>query len=248
MEVTWSIFKSVVDERSLSIQWIDIDDHYYMKVIDGNFILDCKLHKSGPDTASVEDFEDNYKTVGNRSPKGEVKTQFERDDLTIKIARIKETIVDGTARVELLVPGTPGTTEGRYLAGGYGMLNSFDPDDHLTCTVEDIDRMIAWTVALTINPAAEEPVSDATVQAMGDYPSYPVIGSYTDDEVPSDNQGWYFWPLSLGGSNDPIGEVELEPLGFYGFVPAGFYIVFTVIRPNVSGGIIRGDIIWGKKE
>lgn len=248
MEVTWAVLKQVVDDRGLSIQWIDLNDHYFMKAIDGGFTLECTLHKSGPESAAVAEFEGSYKDVGNASPKSEVKTQFERDDLTIKMARVKETIVNGSARIALKVPGTPGVDEGRFLAGGYGMMDSYDPDDVLNCTIEDDDRVIAWGVALALDPAAVAPVSDATVQAMGDYPNYPVLGSYTDDEVDAENQGWYFWPLSQGNAQPPIGEVELEPLGFYGAVPAGFYLIFTITRPNVSGGIIRGDIIWGKRE
>lgn len=248
MEVTWSVFKGFVDDRRLSIQWVDINDTYYMKAFDHPFELECKLYKNGPDQADKDDFELNYKDLGNHSPKSEVRTQFERDDLTIKMAKIKETVVDGECRVELRVPGILGSGDGRYLAGGYGMLDTHDPDDHMICTVEDIDRAIAWQIALAIDPQAEAPVSDATVQGMGDYPNYPIVGSYTEDEGDPENEGWYFWPLAKAGGNAPIGEIELEPLGYYGFVPAGFYLVFTIVRPNVSNGTIRGDIIWGKRE
>jgi hypothetical protein len=183
----------------------------------------------------------------NKTPTN-VKTQFERDDITIKMAKVKATIVSGSARIELKVPGTPGVDSGRYIAGGYGMLDSYDPDDMITCTIEDVDRMIAWQAALAIDPEAEAPLSDETIQGLGDFPSYPVVGSYTDDELDSANQGWYFWPLARGGTEEAIGEVELEPLGYYGIVPSGFYLVFTITRPNVSGGVVRGDIVWGKKE
>lgn len=248
MEVTWDVLKGAVDTRGLSIQWIDINDHYFLKAFDGYFELSCSLHKSGPDSSAVEDFEDNYKSLGNKSPKSEVKTQFERDDLTIKMAKIKETIVDGECRVELKVPGILGSGDGRYLAGGYGMLDTYDPDDYIICTVEDVDRVIAWQIALAQDPESVAPVSDATVQALGTYPNYPIVGSYTEEECGASNEGWYFWPCARGGNDAAIGEIELEPLGFYGFIPSGFYLVFTIIRPNVSGGTIRGDIIWGKRE
>lgn len=66
MQVDWSIFKQFVDSRSLSIQWIDLTNQYWLKAFDDSFSLECYLDKSVPDTTNIDDFEANYKTNGNK--------------------------------------------------------------------------------------------------------------------------------------------------------------------------------------
>lgn len=63
---SWSAFKSVVDSRKLSIQWVEVDGHYFMKAIDGPFALSHVMLKESPVSADQTDFEDNYKAAGNR--------------------------------------------------------------------------------------------------------------------------------------------------------------------------------------
>lgn len=61
---TWATFKSFVDAREVSIQWLDLDDHYYMYAIDGAFTLRYIMKKdNGSDQT---DFETNYKDAGNK--------------------------------------------------------------------------------------------------------------------------------------------------------------------------------------
>lgn len=66
MEITWAKLKSVVDSKSLSIQWIDIDETYWMSVFDGPFELTCKLDKNGTETTAISEFETSYKANGNK--------------------------------------------------------------------------------------------------------------------------------------------------------------------------------------
>ena len=66
MEITWAKLKAVVDAKSLSIQWIDIDDTYFMSVFDGPFELTCKLDKNGTETTALSEFEASYKAAGNK--------------------------------------------------------------------------------------------------------------------------------------------------------------------------------------
>jgi hypothetical protein len=180
-----------------------------------------------------------------------VTTQFERTDLDLKMARIKTTVASNVGIASILVPGTFGVDDGRYIAGGYGMIDTYDPDDYLVVTIEDTDRAICAAMGL-----ATDGTADATIQGMGvlpgalsgfgALPNYPVIKSYTDTDVPSENAGWYFYPLAQGSTLSPIGEIEVEPLGFYGHIPSGLYLVFTINRPNVATGTLRGDIFWGE--
>lgn len=180
-------------------------------------------------------------------------TQFERTDLDLKMARIKGSTTNGTITVSLKIPGTFGVDDGRYIAGGYGIMDTYDPDDVLVVWVEDTDRIICAAMGL-----ATDGTADATVQGMGVLPSpldafgalpnYPKIKEYADTDVAADNQGWYFYPLAVGNSTPAVGEVEIEPLGFYGHPPSGLYLIFQVVRPNIQTGTLRGDINWGKKE
>lgn len=64
-EVPWSTFKSFVDARNLSIQWLEIGNNYWLKAIDGSFDLECRLWKNAEDQTEVQDFENNYKDDGN---------------------------------------------------------------------------------------------------------------------------------------------------------------------------------------
>jgi len=68
-----------------------------------------------------------------------------------------------------------------------------------------------------------------------------IVGSYTDDDAPSSNQGWYI-PSQKG-------EIKAEAIGGYGFAPAGYYIMITAKK---GGGLTSGtfyvNLEWGKKE
>lgn len=65
-KVEWSQFKNFVSERSLSIQYIDLNYKYEMKAFDGIFHLECELDKNPSDTTDLLDFETNYKPNGNK--------------------------------------------------------------------------------------------------------------------------------------------------------------------------------------
>ena len=183
-----------------------------------------------------------------------ITTQFERTDIVLKMAKIKIPMVTaGSGSVgtfKLQVPGTFGTDDGRYLAGGYAMLDTYDVDDELTVWVEDTDRIICAAMG-----QATDGSFDATIQGMGvlpgglaafgPMPNYPLVETYADVALPTDNQGWYFYPEAMGSTLAPQGHVDVEPLGFYGHPSSGLYIVFQITRPNVTTGTLRGNIFWG---
>lgn len=64
--LTWAQFKTVVDDRNLSVQYLDIDNKYYMTAFDGPMQISCHLDKN--DSLDQTDFEINYKLI-NRSNK-----------------------------------------------------------------------------------------------------------------------------------------------------------------------------------
>lgn len=64
INVSWTIFKQFITDRSLSIQYIDIDGAYRMIAFDGPFQLSCFLNQDS--SSDVVDFETNYKSKGNK--------------------------------------------------------------------------------------------------------------------------------------------------------------------------------------
>ena len=64
-KVNWSQLKSFVDSRSLNVQFLEFDNSYWINAIDGQFSLTCELDKSPSDTTDLDDFEANYKAIGN---------------------------------------------------------------------------------------------------------------------------------------------------------------------------------------
>lgn len=188
-------------------------------------------------------------------PTNIVTTQFELNNKDLKLARGTAT-VDETQKaiVSIKVPGTFGETDGRYVAGGYAITEDYQKNDYATVRVEDTDRLIAWAVAQSQNPDASEPVSDEIIKGMGIIPfigesltNYPIVKSYTDDDLSPINQGWYFWPLAQGNGLPPVGECEIEPIGGYGFLPSGLYLVITYNR-TINTGSVNVNIWWGKLE
>jgi hypothetical protein len=183
-------------------------------------------------------------------------TQFERTDINLKMARIMATVTEGvggapnTGLVSIQVPGTFGVDPGRYIAGGYGMVDTYDADDFLQVYVSDNDRILCAAMGLATDGTADATVQEMGVlpgalAAFGALPNYPVIKSYVDTDVESGNQGWYFYPLAQGSTLPPVGEFEVEPLGYYGLIPPQLYLCLLLTRPNLTTGALRGNLFWG---
>lgn len=67
VSVEWSTFKSFVTDRSLSIQYIQTTDFYYLVASDQYFSLSSSLDRNASDQTDIVDFETNYKSNGNKS-------------------------------------------------------------------------------------------------------------------------------------------------------------------------------------
>lgn len=125
----------------------------------------------------------------------EVITVFEKNDKTIKLASATaDTNIDtGEAVILLQVPGNPlATNEGRWLDGGIGWFDNPHKDDRFYVHILDHDGILGMGPDL-------------------------VVGSYTDDEMPPENQGWRVPRL-----NRPV--IEVETLAGYGYAPSGLYL------------------------
>lgn len=68
MQVDWLEFKQFVDDRGLSVQWIDWKGSYWLRAFDSFFSIECVLKKQDPipQGSGLEDFVNNYKNNGNK--------------------------------------------------------------------------------------------------------------------------------------------------------------------------------------
>lgn len=260
LNIQWSDLKEFATSRSISIQYIIANGQYYLFASDGPMQVTAQILMDGSQSDDQTDFETNFKPNANQPilpVLTSVTTQYEKNDKILKLAKGYAAVdSSNTATIYVKVPGTFGTGEGRYVIGGYAISSDYNADDFCTCYVEDKDRIIALMIAQAGNPSATIPVDDSVVQGMGvipgigqAFPNYPVVQSYTDDEQSADSQGWYFWPLSQGHDEAPVGEIEINPIGGYGFMPAGFYLKIVYNRPSdIVTGALRVNIDWGKKD
>jgi hypothetical protein len=228
------------------------------QIPNANFAVGCVLSAGDP---NITDYTANLASTANQLPNGLVTTQFEYSNKELQLASFSAEVntSTGIALASILVPGTFGTSEGRYILGGYGITEDYNKDDQALCWVSDNNRNIAWALALASNPDATEPLPDSEVIALGvlpapfnqAFPNYPVIKYYYDSAVATANQGWYFWPTALGNDLGPIGEVEIEAIAGYAFIPAGFFLNIQYNRPasaannGVYSGGIRVNLDWG---
>jgi hypothetical protein len=151
----------------------------------------------------------------------EVITQFEKDDITLKLTS-KSAAVDGSgdAVIEILCPGTfngvtPHVSNGRFIDKGLAWFNAQHNEDRVKA-VEVVDKD----------------------NVLG-YGANTVIVRYHDEEMATADQGW----------NIPkhVGLVEVDALGGYGFVPSGLYLRVKASKgESQTTGTFYINIKWGK--
>lgn len=258
----WTDYKAQIAANKLNIQYSEHDGLYKIWGYNGADAMLSEIYLGDVPYAVVAagysqvqndldktDFETNFMPSSNKKLENDVITVFERDDKDLKLAKGRASVNPATnkATISVCVAGTPGSGDGRWILGGYAFVDTYHADDYAICYVEDTDRMIAWQIALAMNPGATAPLDDADVIAMGDYPMYPIVKCYYDEELDVPQQGWWTWPVVMGNSIPPQGECEVEPIGGYGFLPAGFYLVIEFFR-TISTGDVKVCYYWGKSS
>lgn len=145
MEVTWTVFKSFVSSRSLSIQYIDLNDTYYMSAYDGQLSMKCDLYKLADDTTDVLDFETNFKTKGNKSPATEPQPFAQPTHRTKRDAsEWVDCDADSTTIIDYQL------TEERFVSGGEIIYKGAKKGDYLTAEVYDADNVIPVPYRVTL--------------------------------------------------------------------------------------------------
>lgn len=209
--LNWTSFKTIIDDRNLHIQYIEINDMYYLSAFDSHFRIGCMILKvtPTPDPSDQKEFEDNYESECNerleergtiKLAKGEIEANSENS---------------GIATILVKVPGTPGSVDGRFIDGGTSWFESGDMGDWLEIHTSDEDNILGYGAGF-------------------------IVGSYTDTDVDSANQGWYLKP----------GEMTFASrITKHGWIPSGLYL--KVVGHKVSGGTLPDtmfiNIAWGKR-
>ena len=69
MKTDWTTLKFFLDQKSLSVQYLDTPSEYYVYANDGAVLVESILNKTPSDTSDLDDFESNYKSAGNKPNK-----------------------------------------------------------------------------------------------------------------------------------------------------------------------------------
>ena len=154
----------------------------------------------------------------------EVITQLEKNDKTLKLACAMGTF-DATTNLavcEIVIPGIFGgfayDAPGRFVAGGYAFTDAGKVGDRCT-KIEVVDK-------------------DNLLGAGAGY----IVKTYHDQDVDPSMAGWYLY-AAPGGQQ----EVEIDPIGGYGKIPAGLYLRVTFERVAGSTATkVATNIWWGE--
>jgi len=141
---------------------------------------------------------------------------------TLKLAKGKGVTTTTTpAIIDVKSPGDPTNPKGgRVVRGGQAWFENPHVGDYIEVYLVDIDGII--------------PVASRVA-----FSSYPIIGSFTDDDVDAINKG--FWI--------PIHSkyVEVRAIGDMGFINSGFYLRMIGHKGDNSVDTFRTNIEWGKR-
>lgn len=175
MDVSWAIIKAFVIERATKLQYISDDGHYFLWAWDGAMGMKSSIRQSSPANTDQADFELNFKPTANARL---------QERATLKLVKMKAATVTGTATLEIKVPGTFGSGDGRLIEAGNGWFESAHPEDYVKISITDEDDLLGLGAGFEVD-------------------------SYTDKEVPAINQGWY-----IPGVRGEVAVTNLAGMGF----------------------------------
>ena len=144
-----------------------------------------------------------------------VRTYFELGDKRLKMACSEgSTDSSGDVVIDMKIPGTDPALLSRFIRDARIWFDDPEPGDKIiSVVIIDIDAIV--------------------------YPANTIVGSYTDDEVPSANQGWFM------SSEKSI----VEALTGFGELPEAFYLRLVAKKGSaVLGKKIRINLHWAKAE
>ena len=184
VNLEWPEFKAMVQERKLQIQRVTLPDRYLLVAADGYFKVGCVVLRNEPiPNANQSDYEANSYSISNRmvEERGSIKLIRGSGEAT--------TETNGIATVLIKSPGTPGSSEGRFIEGGTCWFASGDIGDWAEVHLVDHDNILGGGAGA-------------------------LVATYTDIEAPNDNQGWWIKKEELMVINN-ITKKGWIPAGLY---------------------------------
>lgn len=150
LTIDWPIFKNIVDERGLSIQWVELSaDNYWLAAYDGQFAFDCNIDSNTP--SYVEDFEENYKDAGNKSPQAKVVQTLGTDAYTIQpIGFSFSPTKESTTDHDLLLP------QAFAIKGGVLWAKNIKHGDYVKVQVIDKDNVLGLGAGIVLSNYVEK--------------------------------------------------------------------------------------------
>lgn len=216
IELGWPEFKDqVLDTGFWRWSYFEVNGEYRIYAKQNDFTVLCKINHENDPTFKTE-FDEDYKDNSSQFVNN-VQGRFELDEIVLKLTRMNGTAdANGDLSLDLIVPGSISNVE-RYVQGGYAYTDNYQFLDKIT-KVEVIDYQ----------------------NYMG-YGANTVLKTYHDDEMPDENQGWFF-EKHFGSE----GIVEIEPMGWYGQFNGDLKLRITCkVAANAN---VKCLIWWGKKE
>lgn len=189
ISVTWQEIKTTVDAKGLSVQWVELLNKYIIIAIDSTLSLKTEIEKDASDTTDLDDFEANYKAIGNQQLKSINVRQLGQDNIT-KNPRTMFVEVSGTPVDKKLIS----TTGLLAIRGGWLWIALADWDFKDTLSIRVIDK--------------------DNVLGLGGTPANPTL---VIEFIPKDSGGKGEWGIAPNMWNELIDEsiTSSLPNGLY---------------------------------
>ena len=138
-----------------------------------------------------------------------------KEQAILRMARFKVATVTGVSELLVKIPGTAGSGDGRYVEGGRGWFETHNLDDCFTVCITDEDNIMGYGAGV-------------------------MVGSYTEQEIATINEGWYI----------PVGskEVIVNAMAGMGWIPSGLYLKITATKGDLSADNFRMNLNWGVND
>ena len=83
MKVDWDLFKTFVDTKEITVQFLETPSKYMLWAYDGPFHLSCELSRNPSDSTELDDFELAYKPAGNKPVVSKMAQVFAKDNTNL---------------------------------------------------------------------------------------------------------------------------------------------------------------------
>ena len=221
MKVNWATLENFANANNVnSLTYVSMGGSYRISLLYGAFALQCTIPITTPPSAAQTDFETNYLPSANQLVKQSVVTQFEMANLLLQAVSDDQATdpSTGIATISFLSPGTfNGTAVGS--SGRYIDWGQgwFNPQDPM-------DMVKAINIIDTNGNLGVPPGT--------------TVFTYHDTSAPLSQQGVRI-PYKFG-------HAEIEPLGYYGFLPSEMTLEIVGVQRNPQeNGRLFVNLFWG---